>query len=201
MEVIDGVTHVTAEEFNSLMRHLSILIVDVESTCWEKNQRPANMESEIIQVGAVVYDPNQRKVVKEHRIYVTPEVSTIGEFCTNLTGITPEIVEREGVPFSALYDILLPYGHMTWGSWGDYDRKMFEHDAHTLSKGKYPFGPAHINIKGLYKNKRGRGAKTYGMDEILSREGLPLIGIHHDGLDDARNIAAIYDKVFIGEGF
>jgi inhibitor of KinA sporulation pathway (predicted exonuclease) len=47
----------------------------------------------------------------------------------------------------------------------------------------------HINLKKEYS--RLRGVKPTGMKGALLREGIPLEGTHHRGVDDAQNIAKL----------
>ena len=58
-----------------------------------------------------------------------------------------------------------------------------------------------INIKDAFKQwctssrqhsrKRGKDSLHFGMPGMLEALGLPLLGRHHSGIDDSRNIAAI----------
>jgi ERI1 exoribonuclease 3 len=58
-----------------------------------------------------------------------------------------------------------------------------------------------INIKVSYQAFRGRDkkARQSGMAEMLRELRLPLVGKHHCGLDDARNIASILIEL-LGNG-
>jgi 2'-phosphotransferase/ERI1 exoribonuclease 3 len=42
-----------------------------------------------------------------------------------------------------------------------------------------------------HSRRRGKGAQQFGMPGMLQALGLPLVGRHHSGIDDSRNIAAI----------
>lgn len=44
------------------------------------------------------------------------------------------------------------------------------------------------------------GRDSYGMANMLKELNLPLVGKHHSGIDDCRNITAIVTKM-INDGF
>ena len=74
-------------------------------------------------------------------------------------------------------------GARIFASWGDYDRKALERQC-TAMQFKSPLGPTHRNVKTLH-------ALSRQMDEALRELPLPLVGTHHRGEDDSRNIATI----------
>jgi len=168
-----------------------ILVVDIEATCWE-NKAPEGMKTDIIEIGTCLLDVQTGEITDNRGIMVIPERSTISDFCTGLTTITPGLIEREGVPFKGALNIL-PDEYLSqsrcWASFGAYDLKQFQRQCSDLGKG-YPFGPSHINVKTLFalKNKLGH---ELGMSGALEMLNIELEGTHHKGKDDARNIAKI----------
>lgn len=172
-----------------------VVVVDVESTCWEGDP-PSGQESEIIEVGWCVLETARLERAARGSILVKPVVSTVSEFCTRLTTLTQEKLDAEGVSFSRACADLMEMGsrNFSWASYGDYDRKMFEKQTRLgeqrWSLAVYPFGPRHLNVKNLCALMLGWDREV-GMDEALKRLGLPLEGTHHRGGDDARNIAGI----------
>jgi inhibitor of KinA sporulation pathway (predicted exonuclease) len=164
-------------------------VVDVEATCWP-GAPPAGQVNEIIQIGVCVVDVVGRTRVGRDDILVRPERSRVGAFCTGLTGLTQERVDG-GVSFAEACALLVERheaGSRRWASWGEYDRKQFERQCAALGV-PYPFGPRHVNVKAAYAEAHGR--RPMGMAQALSHAGLPLEGRHHDGADDAWNIAAL----------
>ena len=165
-------------------------VIDVEATCWEGRPPPGEV-SEIIEIGLCVVDVEARKRVAKHRILVRPTRSAVSAFCTELTGLTSAEVEG-GVDFRDAC-ALLEREHRSrsraWASWGDYDRRQFEHQC---SGGgvSYPFGSRHTNAKRAFTECFGLRRKP-GMSAALDHAGLPLEGRHHSGADDAWNIAAL----------
>lgn len=72
-----------------------IIIIDVESTCWE-GANPVGMESDIIEIGVCLLDIQTGEITDNRGILIKPERSTISSFCTALTTITPEMVVKDG---------------------------------------------------------------------------------------------------------
>ncbi|SNY75882.1 Inhibitor of the KinA pathway to sporulation, predicted exonuclease [Nocardia amikacinitolerans] len=165
-------------------------VVDVEATCWP-GRAPAGAVSEIIEIGLTVVDLAARERIGKHRILVRPERSSVGEFCTELTGLTQDEVDT-GVSFAEACRILAAEhaaGTRAWASWGDYDRKQFASQC-AMTGVTYPFGQRHTNAK-LVFSEAYELRRRQGMAEALQIAGLPLEGRHHRGEDDAWNIAAL----------
>lgn len=168
-----------------------IVVVDVEATCWE-SKNPDGMENDIIEVGVCLLDINTGEITDNRGILVKPERSTISDFCTELTTITPEMVENNGVSFQEALKILKSdylSQSRAWASFGAYDLKQFQRQCSALGRG-FPFGPSHINVKTLFALKRKMEHET-GMAGALSDLNITLEGTHHRGVDDAKNIAKI----------
>jgi inhibitor of KinA sporulation pathway (predicted exonuclease) len=163
-------------------------VIDVEATCWD-GQPPPGQVNEIIEIGVCVVDLDLRERVGRDGIMVRPARSSVSAFCTQLTGITAAEA-AQGVSFEEAC-ARLRYEHRSdsrgWASWGDYDRKQFERQCR--GSVRYPFGSRHVNAKAVFAE--ARGARRQGMAGALRTAGLPLEGRHHNGADDAWNIAAL----------
>jgi inhibitor of KinA sporulation pathway (predicted exonuclease) len=170
----------------------NVLVIDVESTCWEPPEYAEVDEfSEIIEIGIAVVDTQALKIVENDSIIVRPQHSKVSKFCTRLTTLTQEIVDR-GITFQEATQVLrkkYSSENRTFISWGDYDRKMFERNSGDF-RVKYPFGPRHMNLKNSFAVFHGL-ERELGMDAALDHLNLKLDGTHHRGVDDARNIANI----------
>ncbi len=171
-----------------------ILIIDVEATCWQ-GKKPLNQDNEIIEIGVCVLDVASGERVGRESMLVKPEHSTVSDFCTQLTTLTQEQVDR-GISFEAACKKLQSeYSSKSrpWASYGAYDRNQFEKQCQAWQV-VYPFGRTHINVKNLlaliYHLPR-----EVGMAQALDMLNLPLRGTHHRGDDDAWNIAAILAKL------
>jgi inhibitor of KinA sporulation pathway (predicted exonuclease) len=172
-----------------------IVVVDIEATCWEV-KTPENMTSDIIEIGICLLDVQTGEITANTGIIVKPERSTVSPFCTELTTITQEMVDSQGIPFKEACRLLRKeYDTQSrpWASFGAYDAKQFQKQCTALDIG-YPFGPSHINVKTLFalRNKLTREVGMAGALELLQ---IPLEGTHHRGVDDAKNIAKILYRV------
>ena len=175
------------------MRIRSLInVIDLEATCWGEGAQPADQTSDIIEIGISVVDVTRASIVSTESILVKPERSEVSAFCTQLTTLTPELIAREGIAFQeALRRLKKDYDAPSriFASWGDYDRKAFERQCGAMQL-KVPFGPTHMNVKTLHALSREVPGEL-GMDEALAELGMPLLGTHHRGGDDSRNIATI----------
>ena len=169
-----------------------VIVIDVESTCWEPaSSKPKDEMSEIIEIGVTVVDISKLEIKTNVSILIKPCRSTITAFCTKLTTLTPEIV-NQGISYREACDKLcndFASQNKTMISWGDYDRKMFEKNG-TYHNCKYPFGPRHLNLKNCFTILHGLSREP-GMEEVLDMLKIPLEGTHHRGCDDSKNIAKI----------
>jgi inhibitor of KinA sporulation pathway (predicted exonuclease) len=167
-----------------------IIVLDIEATCWE-GEPPKGQENEIIEVGFCLLNVATLERTEKTSVLVRPERSSVSEFCTKLTTLTQEQVNK-GVAFSEVCSMLkkkYDAKNRLWASYGDYDRKQFEKQCKDRAIG-FPFGNSHLNVKTLYALQKSLTAEV-GMSEALEQLGLPLEGTHHRGHDDAWNIAAI----------
>lgn len=169
-----------------------VLVVDVESTCWEsKAEQPVNESSEIIEIGISVVDIKKLKIISSDSIMVRPQFSTISDFCTQLTSITDDMVKDALCFTSACEKLKTDYKshNKTMISWGDYDRKMFENNCRE-HECNYPFGRRHLNLKNCFTLLHGLPREP-GMDGALNLLNLRLEGVHHRGVWDSYNISNI----------
>ena len=170
-----------------------ILVVDVESTCWEDNP-PEGQASEIIEIGISLIDVKHSKRLQgADGVFVQPSESTVSEFCTNLTTITQADVDG-GISFvEACRSLREDYlsDQRIWASWGDYDRIQFQRQC-KRQRVKYPFGRTHINIKTLF-------ALQFQLErEVSVTRALKILDWQFDGTlhranADAWNIAGIFE--------
>jgi inhibitor of KinA sporulation pathway (predicted exonuclease) len=166
-----------------------IVVVDLETTCWEKRERDQVME--VIEVGVCLLDIGSGEITDRQSILVMPVYSVVSEFCTKLTTLTQEVVET-GIGFREACLKLedeFQTKKRVWASYGDFDRRQLERECRWKNV-PYPFGSRHINVKTLFAIKH-RLTEEVGIDKALTLLGLELIGTHHRGVDDAYNAARI----------
>ena len=167
-----------------------ILVVDLESTCWE-GEPPAGEASDIIEIGLCPLEVETGKRLERRSILLRPTRSKVSAFCTELTTLRPQDV-ADGVSLADACGLLkreYQSKRRLWASWGDYDRRKLERDCQELGVG-YPFGPSHLNVKTLFSLMTGLDGEV-GMARALEMLGEEMDGTHHRGHDDAWNIAGI----------
>ncbi|MEA5597299.1 3'-5' exonuclease [Rivularia sp. UHCC 0363] len=170
------------------------LILDLEATCSNDGGIPSE-EMEMIEIGAVMLNRSTWEIDAEYQKFIKPvRHPKLTEFCTELTTITQQDVDTaptfpEVIPYFKQW--VDSYPNHIFCSWGNYDKKQFIQDCefHHLD---YPFGAEHRNIKKEFSLYIGDNKKRFGMAEALQHLEIELQGTHHRGIDDARNIAAIY---------
>ena len=170
------------------------VIVDLEATCWEKNQTPDRME--IIEIGAVLLESSADLPIDEFAKFVKPvSEPVLSEFCKNLTSITQSEIDRAEHFYQVFPEFLDWIGEeeFTICSWGNYDMNQFGVDCkrHNLPFPETFFN--HINIKTEFA--KVKNIKSCGMKRALQYLGIALDGTHHRGIDDARNIAKIFQVI------
>jgi inhibitor of KinA sporulation pathway (predicted exonuclease) len=173
-----------------------LLVIDLESTCWE-GVPPDEQESEIIEVGICLVDITTGARLAKQSILVKPEHSEVSPFCTELTTLTQTQV-NQGVTFERACTILRRRyisRDRPWASYGDYDRRMFEQQCHQRGI-DYPFSPTHINVKNLFALILGL-RREVGLLRAMQLFDLPIEGIHHRGVDDAWNTGLLLSKLLL----
>lgn len=179
------------------MKYNKIIVIDIESTCWKENT--SKDVNEIIEIGICPIDTKSGKVLEPRSIIVKPTYSTVSEFCTNLTTLTQEDVDK-GISFSNACSTLVnecETKKYVWASYGFYDRNQFEIQCERENV-QYPFSYAHINVKILFALVNSL-RRQVGMAEALKILKIPLKGTHHRGGDDAQNIAQILSRVLFSK--
>ena len=148
----------------------------------------------VIEIGVCLLDAEsgERNDIEPRPFYVRPARTPVTLFCTEMTGITQEMVDEQGISFAEACDLLQQTckpKQRVWASYGDYDRQMFDRQCQREGV-PYPFGKSHLNVKTMVALLAGAKHEA-GMAKVLARMGLPLEGRHHSGRDDAWNIAKI----------
>lgn len=175
-----------------------IIVIDVESTCWE-DRPPEHEASEIIEIGICIVDVQRRERIAQDCLLVQPTCSRVSPFCTQLTTLTQTQVEQ-GVPFADACQALQQRyrtRQRTWASYGDYDRRQFERQCQR-ERVPYPFGPTHLNVKNLFA-LMSRLEYEVSLSHALDSYGIQYEGTPHRGVDDAWNIAGLLVQLFHGD--
>ena len=169
-----------------------LIVVDLEATCDNAGAVPRH-EMETIEIGAVALDAGSMDPVDEFQSFIKPvRHPYLTDFCKQLTSIQEaEVDAAERFPQVAgrLSQWLDGFPKPVFCSWGDYDRKQLQQDCrfHDIAN---PMPADHFNLKRLFSEQLGT-QKRFGMGGALRKMGFPLVGTHHRGIDDARNIARL----------
>jgi len=172
------------------------LVLDFEATCERDDRRWPN---EIIEFPAQLIDSETLRIVDEFHEFVRPtEKPKLTTFCTELTGIKQRDVETADtldVVLGRFQQWLCRHAGrdpraalpVTCGDW-DLDR-MLPGEA----RRKHMRYPAQLkgwcNIKQPFEELTGH--KGRGMADMLRALHLRLVGRHHSGIDDTRNIGRV----------
>lgn len=169
--------------------HLRVLVLDLEMQCW-LGPPPEGLANDIIQIGIVELDLEALAPCRERCLYIRPQRCEISPFCTELTGITPEIIRKHGRRFGeALNTIIKEFGPgnklcLTWGK----DRRAIERaclEAEVLN----PFD--FVDLSSFYAAAQG-AKRNVSIEDALKSYGLSFVGRAHDALVDARNTGEVY---------
>lgn len=170
------------------MKYNKIICYDLEMCCWNDGRTPNT--GEIIEIGLAIVNLETKEIEKRGQYYVIPDHDEISEFCTELTGITPKIIHKQG---RKLVDVLESVrknfgGHKAvFASWGRDDQVLFKE---CKEKGlQNPFFET-LNVKTLHKLLHKNNGK-YGMKRAMQAANLEMEGRHHSGADDAYNLARL----------
>jgi inhibitor of KinA sporulation pathway (predicted exonuclease) len=167
------------------------LVVDLEATCCDRKTIPSSRR-EIIEIGAVMLD-RAGDPVSEFQTFVRPvRFPDLTPFCTELTTITQSEVEAAPLypdaiqAFQAWIDA---YRNRVFCAWGDFDRRQIRQDC-KFHQVPNPIDLTCLNVKTMFARSQDLPG-TYGMSQALDLAKIPLVGTHHRGIDDARNIAKL----------
>jgi inhibitor of KinA sporulation pathway (predicted exonuclease) len=182
------------------------VVVDLEATCWGAAEHPALAadqanECEIIEIGAVDLGgpvPHPEALTGEPRIFqahVRPRRHPVlSPFCTELTGILQEQVDRAS-SFPVVYRAFLEWvggdDGLVLASWGAWDDRQLRRDAARweLPEPRWQF----TNIRRLFTRQpgaaRARRGGWLGLAGAVAHLGGAFTGRQHSAVDDAVNAA------------
>lgn len=173
-----------------------VLVIDLECSCW-RGAPPEGQRQEIIEIGICMLDFNTREISNKQGILIKNHQSEISPFCTELTSITQDMIDKDGVEFDEACKILRNYyksEKRLWFSWGNFDRTQFIADCKQRGV-SYPLSDYHFNAKSLYGFKY-KLKNEPGLQRALKHAGMTFEGYHHRGVDDAVNIARLVKIIF-----
>lgn len=180
------------------MQVTTLLIVDLEATCWKGNVEGLDRsqtvdDMEVIEFGCALCSTDGT-IIDSRSLFVQPQQHRqLSEFCKRLTGIQQSDVEHAAFypqVVKALNEWLQAFEISHWASWGNYDRRQLEAEQKRHNCAPDFCALPHINIKNLWRNQYA-GDSNVGISDALEFHQLEFSGRLHRGIDDARNIARL----------
>jgi len=189
------------------------LILDFEATCHENNGKVKLIKHpEIIEFPVVLLNGTSLKEEDEFHFYIKPKINPqLTDFCTKFTGIKQEWVDKGIVLDQALSEfdewmkktglIIYEENHLlykrnfafvTSGDWDLGQMLPGQCKREKLKMAEY-FG-RRIDINAVF-SQFYKVEVTEGMIGMLKFLRLELMGHHHSGIDDCRNISKIMQKM------
>lgn len=173
---------------------MNYIVFDIEATCWQGN--PPDKVSETIEIGAFLLD-DYGHVKDKFSKFIKPVIShSLSAFCTELTTITQQMVDRAAKFPDVIEDfqdwIGVGYEDYILCSWGAYDKKQLTADCIKHRMDTVWLDP-HINLKEQYRKMR-RMSIAPGLKKVVEMEGYDFDGTHHRGISDAYNLAKIFAR-------
>jgi len=172
---------------------VNFIIYDLEATCWRG--RPPHGANEIIEIGAYKlneYGESLESFSQFVKPYVNPRLSY---FCTELTSITQEQVDRSKHFPHIIQDFMdwinLEEDYILC-SWGKFDIQMIINDCN-LHKLELEWLSHFTDLKQQYHRIKNIDKYT-GLKSTLKREGFEFEGVHHRAISDAMNLCKIFVK-------
>jgi inhibitor of KinA sporulation pathway (predicted exonuclease) len=175
------------------MKERHFIVYDLEATCWRSKPKTV----EVIEIGAVKVNESL-EIVDEFCSFVRPLLHPeISPFCTQLTSITQRDVEDAGHFHEVIQEFtawLDPHNvHPVLMSWGEFDKRQLLTDAR-LHQLDLPWLRYHACLQMHYS--RWKGSKNQiGLKNALQLEGLHYLGTQHRAIEDARNMARLFQQV------
>jgi inhibitor of KinA sporulation pathway (predicted exonuclease) len=171
-----------------------ILVVSIETTCWEEGTKPPDEESDIIEIGACLLDTRTGARSDKRTFKVHPTRSTISLYCILKTGSTSWEMKR-AISFADVCSILeeeYSSKSRTWASFGRHTQLMFEQQCADMGI-SYPFATDYIDVERLF-GQRYRVEHT-NRAEARQHSGLPIEHYYRSSGNAAWEIAGILYKM------
>ena len=185
-----------------------LLVLDFEAQCDEsENGEKKHLDvQEIIEFPVVPINVKEVKVENDmiFHHYIKPvKYPQLTKFCTSLTGITQDQVDK-GVLIEEALELL--HAHLTkhdilnkkwcFVTCGDWDlNQCLKNETRKKSIPLRKYLTRWINVKHVFQNEVKGASKKMGMTYMLDHFKLNLDGRHHSGIDDCKNISKVVLKL------
>lgn len=168
-----------------------VIVIDIEATCWAKGEAPENAKREIIEIGICKLNMSDGSIEDKRSYLIKPLDSEISGYCTELTGITTEKLEKEGITLQeACSNIKNRYNALrrTYAGYGGFDKSIMESQCREWGI-KFPFSETYLDLKVMLSLMSGE--KPVGLLKELDARNISFEGSAHSGADDAFNTAKL----------
>ena len=181
----------------------TVVILDTEFTTWkgalENNWGEDWQHREIVQIGAVKVDVDTLEIKDKFDRLVLPEINPLlSDFFIELTGITNEQVQMNGIPFEEAFEKFTNFVDNDTAYCYGWDGDVFEENVHLIGKCEWH---GVINFETLHPYFKGQGVDTSKINsgKLAEHFGVDIEIREHNAMDDVYSIHAAL-KHLKGEG-
>ncbi len=177
------------------------ILIDLEATCWERNEKNKHPYSEIIEICAIAINASF-EIIDEFSELIKPKVEPeLSEYCIELTGITQQNIDSarsfEEVIKSFddwLFKLEKKDNPIKMIAWGNYDqillRKNLLMSNATGEVRKYY--KRFINLQARFEKLKHISDGNCKLTKAMSIIGQSFEGKEHRGMADAKNMLKVY---------
>ena len=167
-------------------------VVDHEFSCYRNGVFPAGERKEIIEGGLAVVDLRKLVIVHRLSIPVVPTMSSISDYCTELTGWTEDLLKKRGVSYAEYCRrVSVKHGARNRLTVTDSSGELAAvREQCALMGVDCPYGLDTINIAHWFSIVTGQRSNL-SLEEMLAYLGLKFEGTPHRADWDAYNIARL----------
>lgn len=172
-----------------------IVVIDLECLCWDGGEKNRSFP-EIIEIGVCKLNTETLQPSNKSSYLIKNKYGSVSKFCTDLTTITQEQLDKDGISFpEALSRLRQDFQPQTrqWASWGEFDKNRFKEQCHFFNF-PYPLSEMHRNVHDEYQmmaNLKKRISVKKACDQLK----IDFEGTLHRGDDDAWHISKILGMI------
>ena len=168
----------------------SIIVCDLEATCWVDGESPSIEEMETIEIGCALCNLDGH-IFDEFSTFVLPTKNPIlSVFCTKLTTITQKDIEHAPRfdDAMAMLDGWVAGRECIWGSWGNFDHSLLLSQQQRVGREFQYTRLPHINLKKAWR-RTTKQRQHNDLQSALRFHETEFEGTPHRAISDARNTA------------
>lgn len=174
----------------------SLILMDLEFTCWEDSLRTGwarpDRPPEVLEVGLVAYDMISGRTIDTYQSYVKPMVNPkLSSYCKKLLRISQTLIDeslqlREVAAEIDKWLTRLGMSYAPTCAWGEEDRQYWDGDVNR-SNAVNPFSnTSHINLELFFKDVLNiSGTEVLERKQVRELLTIPKNSKRHAALPDA----------------